>query len=91
MTNDQKQHQPWLDRVTRQLTNAYSLLEESAAQTDSWLIGEQLLQPDITVCVVWHFTQYTIPDVIDETNYSALSRLSGRAERLPEFVSTPLD
>jgi glutathione S-transferase len=87
----EKQHQPWLDRVKQQLVAAYDLLEPAAAQRHPWLVAEQPMQPDITVCVAWKFTQFIIPDVIDRTNYPALTELSEHAEALPEFLSTPLE
>lgn len=87
----EKQYQPWLDRVKQQLITAYDLLESAAAQRNPWLIAKQPMQPDITICVAWRFTQFVIPDVIDRTNYPALSDLSEYAEALPEFLSTPLE
>lgn len=87
----EKQHQPWLDRVTHQLVAAYDFLEAAAAKRTLWLIADQPMQPDITVCVAWYFTQYVIPNVIDKARYPALGGLSAYAERLPEFVSTPLE
>jgi len=49
------------------------------------------MQPDITICVAWRFTQYVIPDVIDKTRYPTLTKFSEYAEKLPEFLSTPLE
>lgn len=87
----EKQHQPWLDRAKQQLVEAYNLLEPIAAKRDPWLIAEQPLQPDITICVAWRFTQFIIPDVIAPTSYPALAKFSEYAENLPEFLSTPLE
>ncbi len=91
----EKQHQPWCDRIQAQLIAAYDLLEpyaaQSAARTSGWLVGEQLTQADITVCVAWQFTQHTVADVVNMKTYLALSALSERAEALPEFVAVPLE
>ncbi|HEY9736725.1 MAG TPA: glutathione S-transferase N-terminal domain-containing protein [Trichocoleus sp.] len=87
----EKQHQPWLDRIRQQLGAAYDLLEQAAAQPSPWLFSDSLMQPDITVCVAWRFTQFMIPDVVDPAHYPALAQLSERAETLPEFVATPLE
>jgi glutathione S-transferase len=87
----EKQHQPWLDRVKQQLVEAYDLLELAAAKRNPWLITEQPMQPDITVCVAWRFTQFVISDVIDKARYPALAQFSEHAESLPEFLSTPLE
>ncbi len=87
----EKQHQPWLDRVTGQLISAYDLLEQASVQPSPWLMGDRPMQPDITICVAWRFTQFIIPDVIDASQYPKLSQFSAQAEQLPEFVSTPLE
>jgi glutathione S-transferase len=87
----EKQHEPWLDRIEHQLNAAYDLLEQAAAQRQPWLIANQIMQPDITVCVAWRFTQFVTPDVIDQVRYPELTKLSEAAEKLPEFVSTPLE
>ncbi|MEM9906432.1 MAG: glutathione S-transferase [Cyanobacteria bacterium P01_D01_bin.44] len=86
----EKQHQPWLDRVSRQLSAAYDLLEQAATQRDPWLLTDSLMQPDITTCVAWRFTQFMIPEVITPSQYPALADLSDEAEKLLEFVDTPL-
>ena len=87
----EKQHQPWLERVSQQLTAAYQQLEQAAAEAHPWLITDHLTQADITVCVAWRFTQFIIPDWLDAAQYPALSILSDRAEQRPEFITTPLD
>ncbi|MBE9078198.1 glutathione S-transferase [Romeria aff. gracilis LEGE 07310] len=87
----EKQYQPWLDRVNGQLVAAYDLLEQSAAQRSPWLVTTELMQPDITVCVAWRFTQLMLPEVIEKATYPALAEFSNDAERLPEFVATPLE
>jgi len=87
----EKQHQPWLDRVEQQLAEAYRLLEAEVNTRKPWLLNKQPMQPDITICVAWRFTQYVIPDVIAQADYPALAQFSDSAEILPEFVSTPLE
>lgn len=87
----EKQYQPWLDRVNGQLVAAYDLLEQSAAQRSPWLVTAELMQPDITVCVAWRFTQLMLPEVIEKATYPALAEFSNDTERLPEFVATPLE
>ncbi|MBI1209077.1 MAG: glutathione S-transferase [Azospirillum sp.] len=84
----EKQHRPWLDRVQGQMDAAWDALEQDAAGADSWLLGDQLMQPDITVAVAWRFANFIIPDCV--VARTALDRLSARAEQLPEFVATPL-
>jgi glutathione S-transferase len=87
-----KQHRPWLDRVNAQLTAAYDVLERdiSAGAPSGWLMGERLMQPDITVAAAWRFTQYILVGKVDPARYPALAAFSERAEALPEFIGAPL-
>lgn len=86
-----KQYQPWRDRIQSQLVAAYDLIEPYAADTDDWLAGGQLSQADITVGVAWQFTQFLMPNVIDIHSYPAISVLSQRLEARPEFMATPIE
>jgi glutathione S-transferase len=87
----EKLHQPWLDRVLSQLGAAYAALDAAAAAADPQLLGAELTQADISVAVAWRFTQFTIADLVEAARYPALAAWSARMEKLPEFVSTPLD
>ncbi|HVE09209.1 MAG TPA: glutathione S-transferase [Paraburkholderia sp.] len=89
----EKRHEPWLERVQQQLHGAYGQLEAALAahRGNGWLLGERVMQPDITVAIAWRFTQYMLPGVVDPARYPALAAFSGRAEALPEFVATPLE
>ena len=82
-----KQYQPWLERVTRQLHAAYAQLEKYAHT----LACEPLMQPDITSAVAWRFTQLYLPDIVTSAAYPKLAAFSDRAEALSEFVSTPVE
>ena len=86
-----KQYQPWRDRITSQLTAAYDLLEPYAEKASAWLVGEAFSQADLTVCVAWQFTQFIVPDAIDINDYPAISSLSQRAESRPEFMAVPIE
>jgi hypothetical protein len=48
------------------------------------------MQPDITICVAWRFTQSTIPGLVNPAKYPALTDFSKHAENLPEFTSSSL-
>ncbi len=86
-----KQYQPWGDRIQSQLVAAYDLIEPYAAEADDWLVGGQLSQADITVGVAWQFTQFLMPDVINVHSYPAISVLSQRLEACPECLVTPIE
>ncbi|MEM6254734.1 MAG: glutathione S-transferase [Cyanobacteria bacterium P01_D01_bin.156] len=83
----EKQHQPWLERVTNQLQAAYAQLEASAVE----LTCEPLMLSSITVAVAWRFTQLYAADVITPTEYPQLAQFSSQAEALPEFIATPVE
>ena len=86
----EKQHRPWLDRVEGQLLEAYGLLEAAAEAAPAWLLGDRLLQPDITTAIAWRFTQQVIADVVEPGRFPHLGAFSDRAEALPVFAQTPL-
>jgi glutathione S-transferase len=85
----EKQHQPWLDRVTGQLLAAYQALE--TAIDDRPLNGtrDTIEQSGITVAVAWYFTQALLPEVAAATRFPALAQFSAGAETLPEFKAAP--
>jgi glutathione S-transferase len=87
-----KQHEPWIDRVSGQLSSAYALLEREVAASagDGWLNGERMLQADITVAVAWRFTQHILPGAVDPALHPALAAFSERAEALTAFAAVPL-
>jgi glutathione S-transferase len=89
----ERQHQPWIERVQTQLFAAYDQLEHAIEGRDGngWLFGDRLMQPDITLAVVWRFQQFLLPGVVDPARYPALAAFSARAEALPEFVAAPLE
>jgi glutathione S-transferase len=87
----EKQHQPWLDRVTEQANAAFAELERAAAKAGPWLQGKAPNAADVAVACAWRFAQYYDSAEIPAARYPALVAYSARAEALPEFASTPLD
>jgi glutathione S-transferase len=86
-----KRHAPWMERVTGQAHAAFGELEKSAVGAKPWLQGEHLNAADIAVAVAWRFGQFYNSAEVPASRYPALVAYSARAEKLPEFVSTPLD
>ncbi|WP_298959934.1 glutathione S-transferase [uncultured Methylobacterium sp.] len=87
----EKQHQPWLDRVERQLLAAFDLLEDDFAQTAGWRFAERPLQADITAAVTWRFTQSVLAETVPAYRYPSLASLSRRAEARSEFSAFPIE
>ena len=83
---EDKQHQPWIDRVQGQLSEAYRLLEAELGSGEAWLFGPRPLQADITAAVAWRFTRSALPETVGDGEHPALAALSKRAEALPEFA-----
>jgi len=86
-----KQHAPWLERVTAQMCTAFDELEQIVASAHPWLHGERLRQDDLTIAVAWRFAQFVVADALAVNRYPGLLAYSARAEALPEFISTPLE
>lgn len=83
-------HEPWIDRVTQQLTSAFEQLEAAVGDGESWLFGGEVTIADITVAVAWRFSQHASKQRVSEADYPGLVRFSARAEALPEFKACPL-
>ena len=80
----EKQHQPWLDRVSGQLLRAYGVLEREAPA--GWFGGDKPNQADITVAAAWRFTQSRFAELVTVAAHPRLAAHSGRAEKLPVFA-----
>jgi glutathione S-transferase len=82
----EKQHQPWLDRVQQQLLAALRLLE---AETDAFDI-DALDQAAVTAAVTWSFIQLNVPSIVTPEYFPRLAAWTARAEALPVFQRYPL-
>ncbi|MCM2678732.1 glutathione S-transferase [Echinimonas agarilytica] len=82
---EEKQHQPWVERVSAQLKDVYQLLENELnarpMSTDPHTLG----QAGITTAVAWYFTQNQIPGFIDPADFPELASYSKQLEQLAEF------
>lgn len=85
----EKQHQPWIDRVSLQLKAACEGLELKLTASEFELVPAVLTQPFITSAVAWQFIQSMLPDIIPAAEFPRLQALSNHAETLPEFLAFP--
>jgi len=85
----EKQHEPWISRVTGQLLAAYQALEEDLSAGALERHDGPIDQAGITTAVAWHFTQALLPEVVASSKFPALARFSAAAEQLPEFRAAP--
>jgi glutathione S-transferase len=85
----EKQHAPWVDRVTGQLLAACGALEEALEREPLAVTRSEIRQAGVTVAVVWHFTQQRLPEIVPADRFPRLSAVSAAAETLPEFMAAP--
>ena len=85
----EKQHEPWISRVTGQLLAAYQALEEDSSHAALERNDGAIDQAGITTAVAWHFTQAMLPEVVVFARFPALARFSAAAEQRPEFRAAP--
>ncbi|ADU69835.1 glutathione S-transferase [Pantoea sp. At-9b] len=84
---EEKQHQPWLDRVTQQLLAACTAWNAALEQRD---INPQ--QPDqvaISSAVIWGFIQSIIPQVVPAEQYPRLQQVAAQLEGTAIFAQYP--
>ena len=88
----EKQHEPWIDRISTQLLAAYAELEADMADVSLSTLPldpERLGQAGLTVAVAWRFTQMMVPKIVVAADYPKLRSFSAFAEQTPAFESTP--
>ncbi|MCC7701826.1 glutathione S-transferase [Janthinobacterium sp. GW460P] len=84
-----KQHAPWLERVSMQLHAAWSALEQECAHLP--LPGEtgSIDQAGVTIAVGWSFALLETADIVKPADYPAVHAYTRSAETLPAFLATP--
>jgi glutathione S-transferase len=85
----EKQHQPWVDRVTGQALAAFAALEAELARQPLVATSATMGQAGVCAAVVWEFTQQTLPGMVPEVAHPALVAFCAQAEALPEFTAAP--
>jgi glutathione S-transferase len=84
-----KQHEPWIGRVSLQMVAAFDGLERAYAGAVPAPDSDTLMQSELTTAVAWHFARQMVPEVIDPVRFPALATLSAAAETLAEFKAAP--
>jgi glutathione S-transferase len=85
----EKQHEPWMTRVTSQLRAACDALEQELGHRPLDADSHNIHQDGVTTAVTWSFVQLVIPDVISTSSYPRWRDFTARAEELPEFLACP--
>lgn len=82
---EEKQHQPWVERVSAQLHGAWQALEESLKESKP----DNLSVAGISIAVAWSFTQMMVPDKVNKARYPEVEKFTLVAEQQPQFLATP--
>lgn len=84
-----KQHAPWMSRVTGQLLVACEALEAACQKQALACESRTINQAGVSVAVAWHFTQMMMPEIVAASAFPALQGFSAKAEKLVEFSAAP--
>jgi glutathione S-transferase len=85
----EKQHEPWIRRVTGQLLAAFAGLEADMALRPPAATRAQMMQSGVTSAISWHFAQQMLPEVVPAARFPRLAAFGALAEALPEFRAAP--
>lgn len=85
----EKQHQPWLDRVGRQLDAAYAALETEFSRSSEEVESDRVTHGQIATAVAWSFTQLVLPGRILASAHPAIEQFTSAAEQWPAFRACP--
>lgn len=83
----EKLHEPWLQRISGQLSAACGEIETELSRTP--LESDGIDQAGVTVAVAWQFVQQLTPGVATPASHPLLAAFSAAAERLPAFRAAP--
>lgn len=84
---EEKQHQPWVARVTQQLLAACRVWDTLLAGRAAARRPDQVT---VTSTVVWTFIQSMIPNVVLADDFKNIASLARSCEALPAFKKYPL-
>jgi glutathione S-transferase len=81
----EKQHAPWVERVTGQILAAFTELEVEVGRRPLATGAAHLTQAGVTTAVAWHFAQQLLPQVVPAVQFPVLAAFSAQAEDLASF------
>lgn len=85
----EKQYEPWVERLRTQLLAAYTELERALGEGPLPNTQEQFTAADVAVAVAWQFTHMMLPETVGKADHPRLEKLSAFADSLPVFKDTP--
>ena len=81
----EKQHEPWVGRVTGQILAAFTELETEVARRPLAASVADMTQAGVTTAISWHFTQQMLPQIVPAARFAALAAFCAQAEALAPF------
>lgn len=85
----EKRHEPWIERVSGQLTAACAELDAELARQPLAASEAGLNQAAISVGVAWTFLQCMLPEVVPAAGFPHLAAHAAAVEALPVFRAIP--
>ncbi|MBZ8142143.1 glutathione S-transferase [Rubrivivax gelatinosus] len=85
----EKQHEPWITRVTGQWLAALAEIERELAAAPLPCTADTMRQSGLTIAVGWEFMRQTLPQDLPAARFPQLAALSAAAEALPAFQAAP--
>ncbi|RTL41345.1 MAG: glutathione S-transferase family protein [Burkholderiales bacterium] len=86
-----KQHDPWVQRVTGQLRAAYGDIEGALAVRPLAVTPDRLGQASLTVAVAWTFSQSVVAGQLPAADFPHLTAHAAACEALAVFQAIPCD
>lgn len=84
-----KQHEPWIERITEQLHAAFGELDTEYGRRPA--PGTSLDAADIAAAIAWRFGREKLPQTVAAAQYPRMHALSAWAEGQPAFIAAPYD
>ena len=85
----EKQHSPWIERVSAQILAAFTDLETEVGRRPLAADAAQMMQAGVTTAIAWHFAQRLLPQVVPAVRFPVLATYSAQAESLAAFRAAP--
>ena len=85
----QKQHEPWVGRVTIQMLGAFDGLEADLTRRPLTATSAGMTQAGVITAVAWFFTQQMLPELVPAARFPALAQFSAVAETTSPFKAAP--
>ena len=85
----ERQHEPWVERVTGQMLAALGALEAEVAARPLAATSATITQAGVSTAVVWEFARKMQPGLASAAALPALAAFAAQAEQLAEFKAAP--